>query len=182
MTFSIIKDALEYYDTNNEKYNDIKNKIKYIKQVPKKEGDLDIKRLDFFDENKKLLFTSRIEFISTYYNDINIWIWAWSHPFMNKSICTTIKKVLLYGIDMYTDNLQNRYFKSKLTTSRFYINSQIELDILSSISSYLSKNPFIIDILNFPIAKTIDFVDITLNKKADTDITYYLYILDYPEI
>ena len=84
MSVNIIKDALEYYDSNNEKYENIKKKMKYVKLADINQSDIEGVKLIFYDENKNELFSSRVEILGKYYNSINIWVWGWRLPSISK--------------------------------------------------------------------------------------------------
>ena len=61
MITELIRNALEYYDMNNEKYNEVTNKIKYGKVDIKKDKNVDRMKMIFYDNNKKEIFRSEIE-------------------------------------------------------------------------------------------------------------------------
>lgn len=193
MSVNIIKDALEFYDNNNEKYENIKKKIKYIRIIPSQELHEDIigTKLSFYDKNKNELFASRIEFLGNYYNKINVWVWGWSIPILDKSLSTIIRKVFLYGtdIDITPYNFDNILLKNELITSRFRIIDEVQLEIHCAIASYLSKKPFIfiwkdIDVSENEFGTNVkklteikgEFTDI------DANVTSYMFIVDPPII
>jgi uncharacterized protein DUF6882 len=220
-TISIIPDALKYYDENAERYTKIRRKIKYFKRVRSMtesedqadnissndtdQIDTDHVIYSFYDKDKKLLFTSRIEFIGKYYADQHIWIWAWALPNINKSHSTTIRNVFLYGTDINVinfgeTNFENFLLKNELITSRSIITDIIQVDIHCALASYLAKKPFILPFADTEVDEETsryypfsDYRPDETSSDINTDdsnhvtapkmrgqVVYYLYILDPP--
>ena len=185
MSVNVVNDALKYYDSNNEKFKKVKKKIKYVKKIRQKNNsdvNLDSTQIVFYDEDKNELFTSRIEIIGKYYNDIKTWVWGWSLPNINKSLTTIIRKVFLYGTDInIDDNQSNVLLKHELVTSRFRIENDVQIDIHCAIASYLAKKPFIFmwNEFYYPTDVIKEFDD---NNKKSTGVIYYTYIVDCPDI
>lgn len=184
MSVDIIDDALKYYDANNEKYRNIKKRIKFYTQVPNK-SNVESVKLVFYDQNMKEIFISRIEILGKFYKSINTWVWGWGLPDLNKSATTIIRKVFLYGTDInphdadYTLLPANVMLKNELVTSRFRIEDEIQVDIHCAIASYLAKKPFILR------SKKVDLNPITHDnqsesKKSKTDVIFFLFIIDPP--
>ena len=96
MSVEIVNDALKYYDSNNERYNSIRKKIRYVKHAPMEKTDVEGIKLIFYDESKKEIFTSRVEILGKYYNSINAWVWGWSLPTINKSLTNIIVRYNLF--------------------------------------------------------------------------------------
>lgn len=183
MSVSIVKDSLEYFDRNNDKYESIKKRMRYIKRVTQTDADLDNIKLAFYDKNKELLFISRVEFLAKYYNKIKIWVWGWSIPLLSKSVTNIIRKVLIYGTDIYADTAAKVALKNELITSRFRIVDDTQLDIHNAIASYLTKIPFIFRWrdMNFP-ENYLSYVEIKDKPEKHTNVTVFLYILDPPDV
>ena len=186
MSIDIINDAFNYYDGNNELYRSIKKKIKYAKvlQNDKNSNEIDCIRYTFYDENRQELFSSRIEILSKYYSQINTWIWGWSLSTVEKSATKIIRKVFQYGtdIDIRNDNISNILLKSELLTSRFKITDQVQIDMHCAIASYLAKKPFILlckDLFLEPNKLGEIFID---EYNGVSNIDYYLFILDPPNL
>lgn len=185
MSVEIIADALKYYDTNHEKFNDIKNKIKYIQLYKKRvsENETEGLRLIFLDIEKNELFVSRIEIFGQYFSSIKTWVWGWSLPQLNKSLTRIIRGVFLYGTDIDINNQANVMLKNELVTSRFQIEDDIQLEMHSAIASYLAKKPFVfvfknIEEFNLDIPIEIYGED----YEGETTTAYYIYIIDVPEL
>jgi len=211
---SIIPDALKYYDDNNNRFQKIRHRIKYFEKVSRttdedhdKENTFKTDHVvySFYDKNKELLFTSRVERIGKYYVDQSIWIWAWALPNINKSASTTIRNVFLYGTDINVINAgklnyENLLLKNELITSRSIITDPIQVEIHCALASYLAKRPMVLPFADVEIQSPhyplIPFTDYSLGpeallekeERADTlsddkfigHIVYYLYILDPP--
>jgi hypothetical protein len=181
----LVRDSLEYYDKNTEKYKNILNKITYVK-FKESINDHEHNYIYLYDEDKKELFNSRYEYIGLYepsprgfgqtsepsprgfgqtsepsntQHYLSIWTWGWAVPNFNKKNTTIIRKLLMYGTEL--DPLQN-FLKSELITSRFKINNLIQLDIHAAIASYLSKKPIIFKMKKF---KNIDIQNNLTNIK-----------------
>jgi hypothetical protein len=183
MSIEIINDALKYYDSNNEIYNSIAKKMKYVKHAPIEKTDIESMKFIFYDENKKELFTSRVEILGKYYNTINAWVWGWGIPYINKALTTIIRKVFLYGTDIdVSTNPENVLLKNELVTSRFRIEDEVQIDIHCAIASYLAKKPFVFVWYNSPMTEGNEMVEIQNDPKFKTDVTYYTFIIDPPDL
>jgi hypothetical protein len=188
MSTNIIKDALEKYDRDNEKYENLKKKIKYIRVAEIEPADMYGLKLVFYDKNKEELFRSRIEILGKYFNSVNTWIWGWALSDIDKAITTVIRKVFLYGTDINIGTVKNEtirheniLLKNELITSRFRIDNDIQIDIHCAIASYLSKKPFIFVMKEF-LLHADEYYDVKKETWSGTNVTYYLFILDPPQI
>ncbi|AYV77635.1 MAG: hypothetical protein Dasosvirus16_2 [Dasosvirus sp.] len=182
MSVEIVKDALEYYDFNNEKYKHLKKKMKYIEKVKKTHNGIEGREYVFYDRNKKEIFRSRVEILAKYYTTLNVWIWGWGLPNIPKSHATIIRKVFLYGTDIHVDErkMDAMMLKNELVTSRFKIVNDIQLDIHCALASYLAKKPFV-----FIFKDLLDIEGIARIKgefyKKETNVRYYMFIVDTPD-
>lgn len=182
MSINIVNDALEYYDRNNERFESIKKKVKYVKHAEIDQRDIEGVKLVFYDENKKELFTSRVEILGKYYNTINTWVWGWSLPGIDKSLTSIIRKVFLYGTDINIDNPTNVLLKNELITSRFRVVDEVQIDMHCAIASYLAKKPFIFMWKEF-LFKYGEIGEVKGEfYEGDTDVIYYTYIVDPPTV
>lgn len=186
MSVNIVKDALEAYDANNDKYENIKKKIKYVRFVDEDQEDIQGVKFVFFDKDKKELFTSRIEILGVYFNTINTWVWGWGLPGIDKAVSTIIRKVFLYGTDIYirdkSSNSENIMLKNELITSRFRIVDEAQIEIHCAIASYLAKKPLIFMWKEF-LPTMNDYYEVKGEYwKGDTTITYYTFIVDPPVV
>lgn len=183
MSINIVSDALKYYDLNNEKYRDLKKRIKYVKTIDASKEDIEGKILAFYDGDKNKLFTSRVEILGKYYNTINTWIWGWSLPDIDKALTSIIRKVFFYGTDINIDNSANVILKNELVTSRFRVVDDIQIEIHCAIASYLAKKPFIFMWKEFFVTMTDELSEVKGEfYKGNTDVVYYTYIVDPPDI
>ena len=169
-----VTNALEYYDTNTEKYKNIFKNIKYIDFMYGENDSHNI--INMYDKNKEKVYSSKYEVIGIHNIEHDIWVWSWSKPTMRRNNSFTTKKLVNYGIDL---DPEYAFLKAELITSRFHISSQTQIDIHISLASYLSKNPVIFkySLNNKNINSSEKYIDIT---STDENIeTYYLFILDY---
>ena len=186
----LVRDSLEFYDKNTEKYKKIIDNVTFVK-FEESINDHEHNYIYLYDEDKNELFNSRYEYIGLFEPKINIWTWAWAIPAINKKNTNIVRKLLMYGTEL--DSQQN-FLKSELITSRFKINNSIQLDIHASIASYLSKKPMIFKMKQFKnkeiknnlinikypdYSKKILTSDIDVNEQSTEDyIEYYLFLLD----
>ena len=204
-TLSIVPDALKYYDDNNERFEKIRNKIRYFEVKSNTiAGDEDSKDhietdhpvYRFYDEDKKLLFKSRVEYVGKHYTDQNIWIWAWALSHINKSGSTIIRNVFLYGTDINvvsggTLNPENLLLKNELVTSRTIITDPIQIEIHCALASYLAKRPMVLPFSDVGLGyeegplykyRTEPVPDREDSDKILSHYVYYMYILDPPGV
>lgn len=172
---SIVTDALEYYDNNNDKYKSLKEKSKFVKiEHGQNTNDMEYNIIYFYDEEKNEIFRSRYEVIGMLSNESKVWTWGWAIPHLKKNSVKTSKDILLYGIDLNPN--EDTILKTELITSRFRVANDVQLDIHISLSSYLSKNPLIFEYS--PNEKDwtpeSEYVDISGGLT-----TSYIFLLDY---
>ena len=190
----MVKEALEYYDLNQNLIEDLTQKISYIEYVDS-EKDFEHNKIILYDSNQNEILQSKYEYIGTYDSNTLIWSWAWSIPTMKKKNTTILRKILNYGVEL--EPTQN-FLKTELITSRFRVTNKIQLDIYSAIVSYLSKKPKVIrfKIYNYYRAIRIKdsntkgednilidiinpLIDKNLNKEEQYRYTeYYVFLLD----
>lgn len=188
----LVKEALEYFDSNQYNQDSIIKRLKYIKFVDS-EKDFEHNQILLYDDEFNKLEKAKYEYIGSYDSTTMIWSWAWAIPSMKKKNTTIIRKILNYGVELEPTN---NFLKTELITSRFRVTNKIQLDIYSAIVSYLSKKPRIIKIkvyLNVKVIEDIDditdktvFIDVTeplINKNTTSEdqyryTEYYLFLLD----
>jgi hypothetical protein len=187
----IIKSSISYYDTNQEKY---KNKIatfKYYKTI-KSNSDLESSSIQFFDINKKLIFTSKYQVMCIYDNVHKLFVWSWAVPRYTQSETTLSTRVLQYGFSLDTEKI---LLKTDLITSKQVIESRILLDVNVAIASYLTKMPFIYELqVSYDILEQEEEENkvnkdnlFELNKKKynyGDDVRYlstFMYLLNFEE-
>lgn len=181
----IVTKALEYYDKNNEKYNSILSKIRFIKFEPGTSADMDRTEIILFDKNKKELFKSKMEYIGTYFTYSKTWAWSWAVPEYPKNATYISRKIFNYGSDL-DPSTENIFLRAELLTSRFRISNPVQLDIHVAISSYLSKIPLIYELYLYPEQEDIQgFLKALSSKDISEDQEYqilYLFVLDHDRI
>jgi len=187
MNSDIINNALEYYDTNTELYQNFIDKIKYI-SFDKSYNELDHDIITFYNDKKQEFHKSTFEEIGVYTSDHKVWTWAWSIPSLRKTQTYIISKILDYGIKLSPENL---FLKTELITSRFKISTKVQLDIHAAVASYLSKSPLIISYIYNPNVSTeslesklhpfrrLNFME-DITKLPKNSLIYFFYLFDHP--
>jgi hypothetical protein len=89
----------------------------------------------------------------------------------------------LYGTDIDIDkNPTNILLKNELVTSRFRIEDNVQIDIHCAIASYLAKKPFIFVWKDLPLKDKDDDSALEIHNDTDTDVTYYTFFIDPPDV
>lgn len=140
---STIRDSLEFYDNNREKYDIFFKKAKYVKFVDNNNTTDDI---IFYDENKKILLESSYEIMGIYLPKNNMWKWAWSIPSIHKKYTFISRKILEYAFNL--DHTKEFPLRADLINSKIKINNELQLDIRIALSSYIGKQPLIFKFYN----------------------------------
>lgn len=177
---SLVRTALEYYDSNTENYSKYFKNIIYGKFV-QAESDIDHNMMIFYDKNKNEIFRSEYEIIGVYNSNTNTWTWAWAIPSFKKNNTNIIRKVWNYGAIL---DPKERYLKTELITSRFRVADGIQLDIHSSIASYLSKSPVVYKYKLY-IKQQPDiegFLQLNTHDDNDDFNIYYMFLLNHKNI
>jgi hypothetical protein len=181
MNKDIVNDALKYYDQNNEKYMNIKKKIKFVKHAVADQRDIEGVKLIFYDQDMKEIFTSRVEVLAKYYINVKVWTWGFSIPSLDRSLTALSRKIFLYGTDIDISNPANILLKNELITSRFVINDEVQIDIHCALASYLAKKPFIFQWKDFIFTSDVMKVKGEFDDEK-TDVIYYSFIVDPPDV
>jgi hypothetical protein len=140
---STIRDSLEYYDKNREKYHVFFDKAKYVRFVDNNNNTDDI---IFYDENKKILLESSFEIMGLYLPKNNMWRWSWSIPSIHKKYTFISRKILEYAFNLH--HTTEYPLRSDLINSKIKINNDLQLDIRIALSSYIGKQPLIFKFYN----------------------------------
>jgi len=173
----LIKMALSYYDTNSEKYGNMYDKFKYF-AIERSDNDTNHGIIKFYDNDDKIIFQSKYEVLGFYDNSSHLWVWGWAIPSLYKNEVYLSRKILNYGLDLSLN--EDKFLKSELITSRFIISDPIQLNIHTSIASYLSKSPIIFQLTR----QKHDIVHETAKQKAKIlknitpdSISWYYFLL-----
>jgi hypothetical protein len=170
---STIRDSLNYYDSNREKYKDFFEKIKYIKFV--NNNNL-IDDIIFYDSNKKVLLESSYEILGVYLPKSETWKWSWAIPTIHKKYTYISRKILEYAFNL--DHIKELPLRNSLINSKINIANDLQLDIHIALSSYVGKQPIIFKFYN----KFDDEIENlnsnvkTSNKKDSEDDELYNYV------
>ena len=176
---TLVTNALEYYDINNETYENVLKNVTYIK-IRESSNDIDRNVLILYDGNKKKIIQSSYEIIGVYNSGTNTWTWAWAIPIFKKNSTNIVRKLWNYGTSL---DPSVKYLKTELITSRFRVADKIQLDIHVGIAGYLSKNPLIYKYVT-SLDTSIDsdgYINVKNTKSTDYTI-YYMFLLDYKNI
>lgn len=169
---NLVTDSLEFYDSNKEKYESFLSNIKYINLGAN--YDRKYHEINLLDKNKKIIHTSRYEILGVLDTVNNIWLWAWAAPYLPKNLTYISRKILHYGTELESES---EFLKTELITSRFKISGPIQVELHTAIASYLSKQPFIIDIS----VSGKEYSEYNPKEKSK-EKSYYLFLLDLPEL
>lgn len=163
----VLKNALEYYDDATIKNYDKIRKFKFYK-IDQYES-----KIYFYDKNKDEIFTSKYELIGKFLCDTKVWVWGWSMAEATSKQIDVARRVLNYALDLE----QSHYIlKSELITSRHQISTNIQLDILTALTLYLSKKPFLYKLNFVGNMASIDNVFPVVKEKDATSV-YYMVLL-----
>ena len=141
MNIDIIKNALEYYDKNKDKYENFFKKCKYFKKRDRADNE-NLDEILFLDKDKKVIHKSQYEILGSFDTDLMLWSWGWSNPRLYKKNTYLISKILNYGINLSPEDI---FLKSELITSKFKISSRVQLDMHAALATYLSKKEFLLE-------------------------------------
>jgi hypothetical protein len=182
----MVKEALDYFDTNQDKIIDLINKTYYI-NVNITQNNFEHNTINLYDINENIIETAKYEFIGIYDTRTTLWTWAWAVPSFTKKTTIILRKILNYGVELES---KNDFLKTELITSRFRITNKIQIDIFSAIVSYLSKKPRIFKFklftdynivdkkINNESIKLIDIKNPHPNTKDLSYVEYYIFLLD----
>lgn len=179
----LIKISLSYYDKNNEKYSSLYDKFKYYSITPST-NDTEHSIIKFYDKNDDVVYESKYEILSFYDNSNHLWVWGWAIPLLRKNEVYLSRKILNYGLDLSLS--EEIFLKSELITSRIIISDPIQISIHSSIASYISKTPMIIQLTRDKTEMSKEGLNIIdkqqlLKKMTPTTISWIIYLLDEPQ-
>lgn len=186
MNIELIRNSLEYYDVNREKYQELVNNIKYLDVIDVSHTDASRNIIELYDKDKNKIFESEYELIGSYTPHNKIWSWAWSIPIIKSSHTYIIGKIFNYARQLPTTEL---FLRTELLTSKFKISTSIQLDIHASIASYLSKQPFILNYIldaneNTEKDDIIDYKELKnmedINNLPPNSVVHFLFILNPP--
>ena len=175
----LVTNALEYFDKNNENNHNLFKSINYCKFVDA-DRDLEYNKIIFYDKDKKEIFISRYENIGIYESNTQLWQWAWSIPTLKNNSTNIVRKILKYGTELDINSL---FVKNELITSKFNLNDPLQLEIVLSLSAYLSKKHLIYGIKLFEnkIIDSDNIINISEPYVEGDEIKYiknYIYLLD----
>ena len=167
---TLIKNALEYYDTNMEKYESVFNGFYY--KVKNPETNFGHIKLEFYNSANEFQFESNFEIFGEYYVDKKMWVWSWATSKMKQNTMNVSRQLWIYGTKLVSEN---KFLRLLLTTSRFTISNIKHIDTHLAISAYLTKTTFLYKIYAYDKEENYSKYG-GLNNDLDTQITRILYI------
>lgn len=177
-TKQLFRNILEHYDNNKLNIEKKLKNYKYFKLNFNKDTN-DMSEIMLYDNKKKEILKSRYQLLSVYIPNLKLWKWAWSLPIVNKKHSFVSRKILNYALDI--DNIHMLFMRDPLINSNITIQNDLELDLLIGISSYLTKQNFIMgfhyvnkndDILN-------NVEKINSSDDVDNYMIHYYILMDH---
>lgn len=189
MASHIVKNALEYYDKNREKYDSFIKKIDRYGTFSVADENLH-NEIEFYDKDNKIIHTSPYEMIGIYLHNSSTWTWAWSVPKFKSIQTFIIGKIFNYGRGLSVNEL---FLRTALLLSKYQISSKAQIDIHLAIASYLAKKPFVMGLVEKKLTDDetersgyFPFIELNPNDSLDTlekdAVIHFVYILDPPPI
>jgi hypothetical protein len=136
---SIIKNALYYYDSNQDNIIKLLKKIYYFEMI---KSNYFTKKIKLYDIKKNILLESSYEIAAIFNPNTSIWKWAWSISNLDKQYTNISRKIFDYAINL--DPINEFLLRDKLITSDIKIFNELQFDIFVSLASYISRSPFIL--------------------------------------
>jgi len=176
------KYIFENFDEKRQKYGNKINKLisdpKYDFSINRSSIDMNYSRYTITDKttNKKL-YTGIIHYIATYDENLSIWQWSWSLPYLHKSDNYKARDILKYAFDI--DNYINIDNNNVSHNRDIYINSCLKAELLNS-KLYLEHQTLDINryiALSIYLTKCIWFIEMPYYVDVHTFaglINYYL--------
>ena len=157
---NLIKNAYKYYDEKSELYDHIiKGTVRYEEDTS--DNDLTKRVIRFYDDKNNTKLEANYEYMG-FKTDLTegptrkgLWIWGWAKEESSKNMTYISKNILKYGLDIVLNESvlnnkvehkenSNKFLKSLLINSKIIYENEIELDILTYLSFYLSKKDWFI--------------------------------------
>lgn len=173
---NLVKDALLYYDSAQERVQKLLDKIHYVRFEETNSEIKNNSKIIFFDKNKNKLLTSAMEYMAIYIPTTKTLKWAWSVPSFAKTHTELSRKLLNYAFNLEVENEMS--LKSDLLNSKIKIQNDYQFDIQMAIASYLTKKTFIFKYYNV-IVSDIDYLPVKCERDCDNYIITYIYVMDF---
>ena len=176
-SFLIIKNAIEHYDENYERFKigKIYNMIKYIQFKIINNKNV----ISFYDSKKKIIIEHSFECCCTYITKKNILKWAWSSIELDKYNDIS-KQLLTYVINVKSDDL---IIKNELINSSVGIVDKLQIQSLISLITEFTRMPVIFK-FNSNIINEFENLDKFINYDYkninDDDYDYNFYLFLFP--
>ena len=130
----LIKKSLDHFDKQNYEFE------KYSGE----NGDISLKENKIFDKKTGSFINISFEVLGVFHHSSNVFFWGWVLPYLSINETKISRQLLNYGLnlDPQSNNTEHFYLKSLFVNSRIYIETDFDLDLIQSISSYLLKDKF----------------------------------------
>lgn len=173
-----IRDALAYYDKQNQESIIKQRKFKYYK-INFNTSEIQLNT----NKNSTDMAIDTFEVVGMYNNRNKSWIWGWSLYHLKNEQLFLSRSILNHGLDIDIgdkNNITNVSLKIELTTSRFRIQNRIQLDIHLAIFLYLSKKKIILPIkITENTLKNINEINKIDLDIGENDVIYYIIIMGH---
>jgi hypothetical protein len=175
---TLITNALQYYDSNMEKYENIFEKLYYKFKHP--ENNYAYIKLEFYNDADEFQFETRFEIFGEYFLDKNLWVWSWATSRMKQNMMNVSRQLWLYGSKLTS---KNKFLRVLLTTSRFRLSNIKHIDTHLAISAYLTKTVFLyrLYMYNGKISYS-RYGRLNNNNNPDTRNILFLKLIDHENI
>ena len=167
---TLITNALQYYDSNMEKYENIFEGLSYKFIYP--ENNYGYIKLKFYNDADEFQFETRFEIFGEYFQDKKLWIWAWATSRMKQNMINVSRQLWLYGSKLTSEN---KFLRVLLTTSRFRLSNIKHVDTHLAISAYLTKTSFLYRLYIYNGQTSYSEFG-SLNNKINQSINSILYL------
>jgi hypothetical protein len=138
---NLIKNTLEYYDYNKNKYSNIKEKYFNLKD---NNITFTKKRLiDIFQVDSEYNYS--LEFFGLYDLQTTIWTWAWALNSQSLKENDILKQLVNYALKLeaHSNNNDHYYIKAQLLNSKILFKNSLDLELHLALILYLLKENII---------------------------------------
>lgn len=133
---TILRNVLEKYDVSKTKLDKKTENYSYYTIKYNQSG---MNEIILYDDNKNIIYNSKIQLLGIYMPNIKLWKWGWS-LIVNKKDNYISRKILEYALDINEPKVV--FIREPLINSNITINSELELDLFIALCLYLSKQTY----------------------------------------
>jgi hypothetical protein len=132
-TGRITYNAIRGYDEAKGEFEEKITDAVYIQREGTISGSTNY--ITFYDKDKHKIHRVQYEYCGMYIHHKQCWVWGWAIPNITRSLKSTARKLLNYGLDMESNEILSVFF----ITSRYQLKDKLHLDILLSNAWRYSK-------------------------------------------